>query len=160
MKSKSGDKEFDVPMTCFGGAKVDEVVGVYILHLLRTFVRKEKVGLYRDDGLGVLRDSSDPEIERKRKRIIQIFKGCGLNITGTTNLKAVDFLEVNFNLVNNTYQPYPKSNSEAVYINKLSNRPRKQLLNEYQTFHITKIFLMLQKPDTNKHYVRVVLMKN
>ena len=146
MKSKSGDKEFDVPMTCFGGAKVDDVVGVYILHLLRTFVRKEKVGLYRDDGLGVLRGSSDPEIERK--------------ITGTTNLKAADFLEVNFNLVNNTYQPYPKSNSEAVYINKLSNRPRKQLLNEYQTFHITKIFLMLQKPDTNKHYVRVVLMKN
>ena len=123
MKSKSGNEEFDVPMRCFDGAKVDEVVGVYILHLLGTFVRKEKVGLYRDDGLGILRDSSDPEIKQKRKQIIQIFKRCVLNIAVKINLKTIDFLKARFNLLNNTYQPYQKSNNEAVYINKLTNRP-------------------------------------
>ena len=67
MKSKSGEEEFDVPMRCFDSAKVCEVAGVYILHLLRTFMRKKKIGFYRDDGLGTLRDSSGPEIEQKRK---------------------------------------------------------------------------------------------
>ena len=114
---KSGNEEFDVPMECFDGAEVWELVGVYILHLLRT------VGLYRDDGLSILRNSSGPEIERKRKQIIQIFKSCELNITVRTNLKTVDFLDVHLDLINNTYKPYKKPNSETVYINKYSNHP-------------------------------------
>ena len=77
--------------------------------------------MYRYDGLGILRNSSGPEIERKRKQIIQIFKSCGLNITVKTNLKTVDFLDVRLDLINNTYQPYRKPNSETVYINKDSN---------------------------------------
>ena len=39
---KSGNEEFDVPMGCFDGAEVCELVGVYILHLLRTVMRKEE----------------------------------------------------------------------------------------------------------------------
>ena len=35
-------------MGCFDGADVCELVGVYILHFLRTVMRKESVGLYRD----------------------------------------------------------------------------------------------------------------
>ena len=89
---KSGNEEFDVPMGCFYGAEVCELVGVYILHLLRTVMRKDNVGLYRDDGLGILRNSSGPEIERKRKQIIQIFKSCGLNITVKTNFHSIIFL--------------------------------------------------------------------
>ena len=58
---KSGNEEFDVPMGYFDGAEVCELVGVYILHLLRSVIRKENVGLYRDDGLGILRNSSGPE---------------------------------------------------------------------------------------------------
>ena len=54
---KSGNEEFDVPMGCFDGAEVCELVGVYILHLLRTVMRKENVGLYRHSGLGILRNS-------------------------------------------------------------------------------------------------------
>ena len=64
---KSGNEEFDIPMGCFDGAEVCELVGVYILHLLRTVMRKENFGLYRDDGLGILRNSSGLEIDRKRK---------------------------------------------------------------------------------------------
>ena len=82
MAGKTRNEEFDVSMGCFDGAEVCELVGVYILHLLRTVMRKDNVGLYRDDGLGILRNSSGPEIERKRKQIIQIFK---------TNLKDSRF---------------------------------------------------------------------
>ena len=120
---KSGNEEFDIPMGCFDGAEVCELVGVYILHLLRTVMRKENFGLYCDDGLGILRNSSGPETERKRKQIIQVFKSCGLNITVKANFKTVDFLDVRFDLINNIYQPYRKPNSETVYINKQSNHP-------------------------------------
>ena len=89
---KSGNEEFDVPLGYFDGAEDYELVGVYILHLLTTVMRKEDVGLYRDDGLGILRNSSGPEIERKRKQIIQIFKSCGLNITVKTNFHSIIFL--------------------------------------------------------------------
>ena len=74
---KSGNEEFDVPIRCFHGAGVCELVGVYILRLLRTIMRKENVSLYRGDGVGILRNSLGPEIERKRKQIIQILKSCG-----------------------------------------------------------------------------------
>ena len=79
--------------------------------------------MHCDDGLSILRNSSSPEIERKKKQIIQTFKSCGLNITVKTNLKTVDFLDVRLDLVNNTYQPYREPNSETVYINKDSNHP-------------------------------------
>ena len=44
-------------------------------------------------------------------------------ITIECNLKSVDFLDITFNLVNNTYKPYPKPNNEPQYINKQLNHP-------------------------------------
>ena len=77
---KIGNVEFDVPVGSFGGAEVCKLVGVYILHLLRTVLRKENIVLYIDNGLGILQNSSGPEIEQNRKQIIQIFKSCKLSI--------------------------------------------------------------------------------
>ena len=84
-------------------------------------IRRLNVVLYRDDGLGILRNLSGPEIERKRKEIIEIFKICRLNITVKVNLEGVGFLAERSHLINNTRQPYRKPNSETVYINKHSN---------------------------------------
>ena len=61
---KTSNEEFDVSMRCFDGAEICELVGISNLHLLKSIIRKENVGLYRDDGLGVLRILSDPETER------------------------------------------------------------------------------------------------
>ena len=44
-------------------------------------MNKKDFGLDRDDGLEILRNTSGPEADRKRKNIIKIFKGCGLSIT-------------------------------------------------------------------------------
>ena len=120
---KEGEEEFDVPMGCYDGAEVYEIVGCFMLNELSSFIKKDLAGLYRDDGLGILKNLSGPDIERKRKEIIKVFKNCGLNITIKTNLTSVDFLDVRFNLKDNTYEPYRKPSSDTVYINKQSNHP-------------------------------------
>ena len=61
-----------------GRAEICELMGIYNLHQLKNEIRKENAGLYRDDGLGILRNLSGPEVERIRKKIIKIFKNCGL----------------------------------------------------------------------------------
>ena len=66
---------------------------------------------------------SKTEIERLKKRIVKMFKDCGLSITIECNLKSVDFLDITFDLVNNTYKPYWEPNNEPQYINKQSNHP-------------------------------------
>ena len=127
---KVGNEEFDIPVGCFDGDEIRELVGIYNLHQLKNEIRKENAGLYRDDGLGILQNFSGPEVERIRKRIVKIFKDCGLNITIKMNLKTVDFLDVRFDLVNNTYQPYRKRNNEPVYFHKQSNHPH-NILKEF-----------------------------
>ena len=48
-------------------------------------MNKKDFGLYRDDGLGILRNTSRPEANRRGKSIIKIFKECGLSITCEVN---------------------------------------------------------------------------
>ena len=66
---------------------------------------------------------SGPQIEWKRKDIITMFKTANLNITIQADLRIVNFLDVQFNLNNGTYQPYRKPDNTPVYINKKSNHP-------------------------------------
>ena len=37
---KTDNKEYDVPMGCFDGAEIFELVGIYNLHLLKSTIRK------------------------------------------------------------------------------------------------------------------------
>ena len=46
---KTGNENFDVPMGCYDGAEVCELVGTYILNKLKNITNKENIGLYRDD---------------------------------------------------------------------------------------------------------------
>ena len=64
-----------------GRAEICELVGIYNMHQLKNEIRKENAGLYWDDGLGILRNLSGPEVERIRKIIIKTFKDCGLKWT-------------------------------------------------------------------------------
>ena len=69
----------------------------------------------------ILRNTSGPEADRKRKNIIKIFKERGLSITCEVNKKIIDFLDVRFNLNDQICEPYTKPSNEPVYINKQSN---------------------------------------
>ena len=112
-----------MPIECYDGAKVCEILGSYILNLLSNILGKELVSLYRDDGLAIVKNVSGAEIKRQRKAIIKLFKECGLNITLQTNLKIVNFLDVEMNLDTVTYRPYRKPDNIPIYTNRKSNHP-------------------------------------
>ena len=78
---KEGNKDFDVPIGCFHGAEMCKLVGTYILNQPKYLFQHHSGGLYRDDGLAAVKYLSGPENERMKKRIIKIFKDCGLKIT-------------------------------------------------------------------------------
>ena len=93
---------------CYDGAEVCEIVGSYILYLLGNILDKDLVGLYRDDGLAIVRNLSGPEIESKTESTSELFKECGLHITIPIDLKIVNFLDVD---------------NMPAYINRKSNHP-------------------------------------
>ena len=64
---KDGKKDFDVPMGCFDGAEICELVGSFILNQLGSVIDKNDIGLYRDGDLGTFCGISKPIIERKKK---------------------------------------------------------------------------------------------
>ena len=133
---KNGNEDFDVPMGCNDGAEICELVGIFVLNKLSEIVDKNDFGLYRDDGLGILRKQSGPNTDRLRKKIIKVFNDLGLSITIQTNLRVVNFLDVTLNLSTNTFMPYRKPNDLPVYINKSSNHPppiKKQIVKSIST---------------------------
>ena len=67
-EKKSGDPDFDVPMGCYDGAEICEVVGIFILNKLSSIIDKNSNGLYHDDGLGVFDKSSGTQMEQRIKK--------------------------------------------------------------------------------------------
>ena len=120
---RCGKEDFDVPIGCYDGAEVCELVGSYLLKKVSNLVDKKSIGLYRDDELAILQDLSGPQIERRGKDIIKMFKTAGLTITIQAGLRIINFLDLQFNLNNGTYQPYRKPDNIPVYINKKPNHP-------------------------------------
>ena len=56
---KSDDEDFNVPMGCFDGAEICELVRTYILSKLTNIMNKEDVGLHRDMVLVFLKTYQD-----------------------------------------------------------------------------------------------------
>ena len=110
-------------MGSFNAAEICKLVGIHILSSLSNKFDKQSTGFYRDDGLVLLRNTSKQKTERIRKDIIEIFKNAGFKIEIKTNLHIVDFLDVTFNLLDETYKPYKKPNDQLLYVNTSSNHP-------------------------------------
>ena len=119
---KDSDSTFDVTMGSYDGAEVCELVGIYILSILKEKYGESQIGLYRHDGLEAFHDLSKRVAGRTRKEITKIFNTLGLQITIQANLKEVNFLDVTFDLRTGTYQPYRKPNDHPLYINTSSNQ--------------------------------------
>ena len=86
-KRKSTESCFDVTMGSFDGAEICELVGLYIQSNLENIIPKTNFGLYRDDGLILLRNLNGQQMDKRRKTIIKIFKDIGFSIDIQTNLK-------------------------------------------------------------------------
>ena len=111
-------------MGSFDGAEICELVGLFMLHNVANVVDAHNIGLYRDDGLSILKDSSGPAAERTRKIIIiKIFQEHGLKITADTNLVETNFLDVTLNLKSGKYWPFRKPNNSPLHVHSQSNHP-------------------------------------
>ena len=121
IKKKGG--LFDVTMGAYDGAEVCELVGTYLLSKVTEKYPKEKIGLYRDDGLAAFLNTSGPQNERIKKDFQRIFKEKGLDIVIVCNRKSVDYLDITMNLTDGSYKPYHKPEDETSYIHKESDHP-------------------------------------
>ena len=110
-------------MGAYDGAEVCELVGTYMFSLISEKYNKKDFGLYRDDGLGVVKSKSGPETEKIKKNIQKIFKENKLDIVIKCNMKLVNYLDVTLNLNNSNYKPYQKPNNKILDIHKNSNHP-------------------------------------
>ena len=61
---KKGSGLFDVTMGAYDGAEVCELVGTFLLYKLSLKHNKNKIGLYRDDGLAIFKNISGPKIRK------------------------------------------------------------------------------------------------
>ena len=123
---KRKNPEFDVPMGCYDGAEVCELVGLYILEeIIRANIglTRSNVGIYRDDGLAVT-EARDRTGQKMVQRLHQIFQEHDLKLSKCVHgMKSVDFLDLTFHLETQTYEPFRKDGNQPIYIHKQSNHP-------------------------------------
>ena len=122
-KKKNTKNYFDVTIGSSDGAEICKLLGIHMLSSLSNKLDKQSTGLYRDDGLALLRNISKQKTDRIWKDIIEIFRNAGFTIKIKTNLLIVDSLDVTFNLLDGTYKPYKKSHDQLLYVNTSSNHP-------------------------------------
>ena len=62
---------FDVSMGSFFGTEFCDLVGLYVLHRLKSIYNAKEIGLYKDDGLAIVKQKSNQSLKNisKRKRL-------------------------------------------------------------------------------------------
>ena len=65
-------------MDSVDGAEICELVGLYIETKLEKILPKSNFGLYRDDGLALLRNLNRKETDTVRRNIIGVFRDIAL----------------------------------------------------------------------------------
>ena len=122
-EKKGNQNLFDIPMGSYHGAEICELVGLKILHELSAIINPKNLGLYRDDGIAVIKAQSPCNMRKLEHKLRSLIGKIGFNITIDTGLKLTDFLDVTLDLSNNTYYPYKKPNTKLMYVNCNSNHP-------------------------------------
>ena len=128
---KKENTKFDISQGAFDACESSDLIGLYMLNQIvnvHNIIPREHFGLYRDDVLGIVKGGG-PQIERTKKRIIQLFKQEGLKVTPEANTRVVKFLDFILNLDEGLHMPYHKQNANIVYVNRKSNHPPQVLEN-------------------------------
>ena len=120
---KKGESNFDVSMDECDGAEACELIGIFKLPLLSKPINKNHIGLYRDVGLAILKNTSGPEAEKLRKKLQKLFKEKDLDIIIQCNLEITNYLDITLNLNDGSYCPYRKPSEETNYIHINSDHP-------------------------------------
>ena len=123
---KKGNDNFDIAMGAYDGAECCELVGLYLLNKITAkgsgVFSKMMVGLYRDDGLSIVRGGPG-EVERVTKKLHKLFETEGLKITCEAGKQGTDYLDLYFDLKHDKYRQWRKPNSNPLYVHKDSNHP-------------------------------------
>ena len=61
------ESNFDVSMGAYDGAEVCELSGIFMLSIFSKHISKNHIGLYRDEVLAILKNTSGPEAEKLKK---------------------------------------------------------------------------------------------
>ena len=120
---KKQSNNFDVTMGSYDGAEVCELIGIFMLSLIGNKYNPSNIGLYRDDGLAVFKNTSGPQSEKIKKTFQKMFKNKGLDIIINCNMKIVNYLDVTLNLNDGSYRPYKRPNDETNYTHINSDHP-------------------------------------
>lgn len=120
-KKRNADSKFDVTMGSFDGAESCELVVAYMLSILKPKYGN-RVGLYRDDGLAVFKETPQ-KIEKIKKEICRVFRENDLKVTIEANKATVNFLDVTLDLRTGGYMPYMKPGNIPLYVHVQSNHP-------------------------------------
>ena len=111
--------DFDVCMGNMDGAEVSELIAIYMVNRMMERFDKSLFGIYRDDGLMVVRGGG-PEVDRARKEAVRIFNRERLRVTTECNSRCVDFLDIILDLTNNSTRPFIKQNANTTYVSTSS----------------------------------------
>ena len=82
----------------YNGAEVCELMGILMLSVLSKHINKNHIGLYRNDGLAILKNNNGPEVEKLKKMKFQkLFKEKDLDVIVQCNLKITIYLDITLN---------------------------------------------------------------
>ena len=102
-------------MGAYDGAEICELIDTFMLSL-HSKHNKNQIGLYRNDSLAVLKNSSDPKAEKLKKKFQKLFKEKDLDIIVQCILKITNCLNITLKLKDSSYCPYRKAKEETSYI--------------------------------------------
>ena len=91
------------------GAEICELVGLFLLNNLAERFGKERVGLYRDDGLLILKATGGRQADQARKDLHRMFNEFDLEVTAQINNHQVNFLDITSVKVSYSCMPNAKS---------------------------------------------------
>ena len=74
----------------YHGLQICKLVGLFILNHLGKKFGKKNIGLYKDDGLVLIKNRSAHLVDKTRKELHKVFEQFGLKITAEANLHVVN----------------------------------------------------------------------
>ena len=83
---KDGDKDFNINMGSFDATEICQVVGLYFLYKLGEKCGKERIGLYKDNGLACFENTRGLEAEKLIKHSLNYLR---MNSELTLSVKPI-----------------------------------------------------------------------
>jgi len=85
-------------MGSFQGPEICELVGLYLLDNIKDIIDAKHIALYSDDGLAIVNNHSNADLERVCKKSRRSIKDIGFNITIEPGLKITNFLDITLDI--------------------------------------------------------------